>query len=127
MGLIVRDLLAKAKVPNQLLAYHTFRDAARYLVGLEHSTGEHPHALPCLMFIDVNMPDTLGIEVLRWIRQQEYLRGMRLVMLSVSNREQDREVSREAGADHYVVKYPSATALDQLVKWSTSEIEAQPP
>ncbi len=68
--------------------------------------------LPSLILLDLNMPQLNGKEVLRWIRSQSRLSGVRVVMFSTSSRPADEQECRRLGADDYVVKPGS---YDQLV------------
>ncbi len=42
------------------------------------------HTIPDVVVLDVNMPSMNGIETLKWIRSDERLKSLRVVMLSTS-------------------------------------------
>ncbi len=68
---------------------------------------------PDLVVLDVAMPRMDGLEALPLIR--EAVPGVRVIMLSGFNEGTMAENARAAGADHYVVKGESLTALIGLI------------
>lgn len=61
-------------------------------------------APPDLILLDLLMPRMTGIEVLRTLRTQEPTRGIPVMILSNSSREQDAEEIRTLGVCDYLVK-----------------------
>lgn len=61
-------------------------------------------APPDLILLDLLMPKLTGIEVLRTLRAQEPTRGIPVLILSNSSREQDAEEIRTLGVCDYLVK-----------------------
>jgi len=60
--------------------------------------------LPHLILLDLNLPKINGLELLGFIRQHPRLSQVPTVVLTTSNRTQDREQSRALGAVEYLVK-----------------------
>lgn len=90
-------------------------EALDYLAGrspFDRDENEPPHAV----LLDLKMPKIDGHEVLREIRADPKLRELRVVVLTSSDRERDRELSRSLGSDHYLVKPPSISALIEQLK-----------
>jgi CheY-like chemotaxis protein len=56
------------------------------------------------MLLDVQMPRKDGFAVLQWIRNQEDLRGLPVVMFSSSGDAQDVRRAYDLGATSYIVK-----------------------
>jgi CheY-like chemotaxis protein len=71
--------------------------------------------LPCVMFLDVNMPGLSGFDVLIWARQQPALAAMKIFMLSGANEKWDAQIAAKLGADEYLLKFPEADALTALM------------
>jgi two-component system, OmpR family, phosphate regulon response regulator PhoB len=67
--------------------------------------------LPDLVLLDFMLPDLMGTDVCRMLKQDERTRATRIIMLSARGAEQDRIRGFEAGADDYVVKPFSAREL----------------
>jgi len=63
------------------------------------------------VLLDLKMPKVDGHEVLRQIRAEPSLRGLRVVVLTSSDQDRDRELSRSLGTDGYVVKPASIASL----------------
>jgi CheY-like chemotaxis protein len=61
-------------------------------------------APPDLILLDLLMPKLTGIEVLRTLRAQETTRGIPVMILSNSSREQDAEEIRTLDICDYLVK-----------------------
>ena len=107
--------LKQAGVRNPLLHFRNGGDAFMYLKGC--CTGEEPaRQRPSLVFLDVNMPNLSGFDVLVWARQQPALKGMKIIMLSGATEPWDAKIAAKLGADDYVMKFPDPTALAALLK-----------
>jgi CheY-like chemotaxis protein len=63
---------------------------------------------PALVLLDMKMPRRSGLEVLRWIRQQDALRCLPVFIFSASALATDVEPAYALGANIYIVK-PSST------------------
>ncbi len=77
---------------------------------------------PKLVLLDIKMPIMDGFEVLRWIRSDEALRDVFVVMLSSSEQSVDLSAAHDAGADSYLVKYPATGVLGTLLGLSLSAV-----
>jgi CheY-like chemotaxis protein len=119
VGELLRELLIQAKVPNLLVAFQTVADLKKFLSEASAAAARSPARVPCLLFVDFNIPGSGGAEIVEWVRNQPNFRKMKVVVLSSSNAEIDREGATIAGADHYHVKYPSPENLASLVRWAT--------
>ena len=67
--------------------------------------------VPDYIFIDLNMPRMDGIHCLREIRKLPALKNSIVTMYSTSSEQQMMEMSKELGANDYIVKPPSLTVL----------------
>lgn len=90
----------------------TFSDGHDAMAFLRH-TADHDgrSSLPELVFLDINMPGATGFSVLCWVREQEALRNIRVVILSGTSDPGDVALATALTADAYITKHPS---LDQL-------------
>lgn len=88
-------------------------EAMRYING-EGSYGErHQFPLPTLVLLDLKMPQTSGFEVLRWIREQDHLAHVVVVVMSGSKNDADIEKAYALGTNRYLVK---PTKFEELVR-----------
>ena len=70
---------------------------------------------PDLAIIDVLMPGMNGLEVTRAIRANKATKDLPVVIFSALVKPDDHEAGLEAGADHYVIKPFSVSALGAFV------------
>jgi CheY-like chemotaxis protein len=71
---------------------------------------------PDVVFLDLTLPRMDGIAVVRELRADPRLRETLIVVLTGSGREQDRELVRDAGADHYLVKPADPAFIESLLR-----------
>ena len=57
---------------------------------------------PRLLFLDIKMPKPTGLELLKWIRDEEL--PIEVVMVTASPRESDEEIARQYGVHKYLNK-----------------------
>ena len=71
--------------------------------------------LPCLILLDLKLPLVMGLEVLRWIRQQSHLASI-VIILSSSQEEADIAEAYGLGANAYLVKPTQSSKLGDMVR-----------
>jgi CheY-like chemotaxis protein len=59
---------------------------------------------PDFLFLDLGLPGLDGLAVARQLRLDPQLKSMRIVAMTGSGREDDRQAAREAGIDQYLLK-----------------------
>jgi CheY-like chemotaxis protein len=72
--------------------------------------------LPIACFIDVKMAGMSGLDVLRWIRAQQALREMPVIMLSSSEAPDHIDEAMLHGAQCYTAKFPGPEHLRQIIE-----------
>ncbi|HVU35809.1 MAG TPA: response regulator [Opitutaceae bacterium] len=70
---------------------------------------------PLAVFVDVKMAGMSGLDVLRWIRVQNDLRGVPVIMLSSSDAPPLLTEAMQFGAQCYAAKFPTAEQLREIV------------
>jgi CheY-like chemotaxis protein len=93
------------------------REAVRYLKGEGAYEDRHLYPVPSLMLLDLNMPQTSGFEVLRWVRQQPAFAKLAVVVMTGSKENADVQQAYQLGADSYLVK---PAKFSDLVKMTQS-------
>lgn len=111
---LLQTLLKKAGIAGAMLSFEDGRCAVDFLASQAGKSDP-----PAVMFLDINMPRMNGHEVLKWVRQQAWLKPMRIVVLSGSTLYADIKQAAELGADYYFEKYPAGETLRQLVAGDT--------
>lgn len=99
----------------------TFTHAASGLEAIERLS-LHPFEL---MVLDLNMPDINGIEVLEFVRSQDQLRALPVLVLTSRSDEASRERAMHAGASRYLSKpfepHTLVASAAELVGGETSD------
>lgn len=122
-ALIFSRQLKAAGVQNPVLHFRHGGDAFMYLK--QFCAGEKKiEQRPCLMFLDVNMPNLSGFDILAWARQQPELRGMKIIMLSGATEPWDAKIAEKLGADDYLMKFPGPQNLSELLASHLTPTEA---
>ena len=98
-------------------------DAVRHFARLCENQLFEPPA--CVVFCDIKMHRLNGFEVLRWLRAEPKLSGIRVVMLSGSNEEVDRERAAALGASEYLVKFPPEHRFAEIVEAANAAVSLE--
>jgi CheY-like chemotaxis protein len=72
--------------------------------------------MPSLLILDLKMPRMSGMDVLRWRRDQPFLRTLPAIVFSSSGNQQDIELAYLLGVCAFVTKPPTNEARTALVK-----------
>lgn len=72
--------------------------------------------IPDVVLLDLNMPRMTGSEALSAIRSDESLRGLPVVVLTTSRREEDVSDCYERGANSYISKPSTFTDLVEAMR-----------
>ena len=90
--------------------------AVAYLVQAAADGDQAPGSLPELVLLDLKLPRKSGLEVLAWLRAQDTLRRLPVVVLTSSREAPDVRRAYDLGANSYLVKPVGFEALRQLVE-----------
>ena len=74
-----------------------------------------------LVVTDVNMPDLSGLELIRFIKQNERLRHLPVLVISTDTTEQDRARALALGADDYLAKPFTPEQLRRTIEKVTGD------
>ena len=104
-----------AQLPYRVQVARTGREAIEHLLGEGKYAGDANHALPFLVLLDLKLPGTPGLEVLKTIRSHPKLAGVRVVVLTSSAEARDILRAHTLGALAFLVKPPSAPVLSGAI------------
>lgn len=96
--------LKKHKLANHLVHIKDGAEALDFLFGRGAYQGRDPKARPRVVLLDLKLPKVNGLEVLRTIKQDEYLSLLPVVIVTSSAEDPDMRIAYELGANSYVVK-----------------------
>lgn len=91
------------------------QEAINYLSGRGGYADRARFPLPALVFLDLKLPQIMGMEVLKWIREQPALDTMVVIMLTSSQQRSDIQKACELGANSYLVKPSNPAGLEPIV------------
>ena len=92
------------------------RQAINYLDGAGEYSDRRKFPLPCLVLLDLKLPHVMGLDVLRWIREQPDLRTVIVLVFTASKLPPDISKAYFFGANSYLVKPSKPDELIQMVR-----------
>jgi len=90
--LLIRRAFDKARLGNPLQVVGDGDAAVEYLSGTGRDVDRRQFPLPILILLDFKLPRRSGLEVLEWLRTQDALRRLPVVMLTSSGRAPGRRM-----------------------------------
>ena len=118
-ALLLSQRLVEKAAPGALVLTARGAGAAMAQLLKASNPGDATTVMPDVILLDVNMPDIDGFELLRWVRRNQSLAAVKVVMLSNSEADADIKRAAELGAHGYLIKYPNAACLAALLRQAT--------
>jgi CheY-like chemotaxis protein len=114
---LIERNIRRSGVNNKILPFTSGTEAVRYLFGSDGSGFDHKgEAL--LILLDLNLPDMSGIDILRRVKENKFLKSTPVVVLTTTDDAYEVKRCYELGCNVYVTKpvnYESfANAIRQL-------------
>ena len=113
--MLIRRALARLKIANPVQVIADGDRAVDYLSGHDDYADRMQFPLPALILLDLKLPRRSGLEVLEWLRRQEGLRRMPVVMLTSSRQSDDVNRAYDLGANSYLVKPVEFESLQEML------------
>jgi CheY-like chemotaxis protein len=108
--MLVRIAFKQAQIEQPLAVAADGSEGVDYVLGTGRFSDRVRHPFPCLVLLDLNLPQLSGFEVLARIRQEPRFNDLTVIIFSSSEQQSDLARARELGANDYVVK-PSRMEL----------------
>src|SRR6266487_3652096 len=99
---------------NPLQVAQDGQEAIDYLSGNGGYADRERFPLPCLTLLDLKLPRVMGLEVLKWMREQPGLKNLPVIILTSSRLGPDIERAYELKANAYLVKPSSPPELRKI-------------
>ena len=115
-ALMVQRALKKAHLMNPVQVVDDGDKAVAYLGGEGVYADREKYPLPVLLLLDLKLPRRSGLEVLDWLRQQEGLKRLPVVVLTSSKESSDVNRAYDLGANSSLVKPVDFDPLLEMVK-----------
>jgi CheY-like chemotaxis protein len=112
---LLQHAMTKAGVQNPIQVARDGQQAIDYLKGAGKFADRERFPIPCLVLLDLKLPHVMGLNVLKWIRQQPGA-PLVVVMLTASGEDADIETAYRLGANGFLVKPSQANRLVDMAK-----------
>jgi len=112
---LLQHAMTKAGMTNPVQVVTDGRQALEYLQGAGKFADRETFPFPCLMLLDLKLPFVMGLDVLKWVRDQTEM-VLTILMLTASGEEADIAAAYQLGADGFLVKPSEASKLQDMVK-----------
>jgi CheY-like chemotaxis protein len=114
---LIERNIRRSGVNNEIIPFTNGTDAVKHLFGSD-GTGINHEGRALLILLDLNLPDMTGIDILRQIKANQYLKTTPVVVLTTTDDSQEIKRCYELGCNVYITKpvnYESfANAIRQL-------------
>jgi len=112
---LLRYAMTKAGVANPIQVASDGRQAIEYLSGVGKFEDRERFPLPGLVLLDLKLPYVMGLDVLKWIREQPG-KGPVVVILTASAEAEDITSAYGLGANAFLTKPSEASKFWEMVK-----------
>jgi CheY-like chemotaxis protein len=114
---LIERNIRRSGVNNEIVPFTNGTAAMSYLFG-QDGTGQTRKGNALLILLDLNLPDMSGIDILRQIKENKFLKAAPVVVLTTTDDSQEIKRCYELGCNVYITKpvnYESfANAIRQL-------------
>src|SRR5690242_3058068 len=112
--LIVEDNELNMKLFNDLLEAHGYA-TLKTGHGIEAMELARAHK-PDLILMDIQLPEVSGLEVTRWLKQDDELRSIPVIAVTAFAMKGDEERIRDGGCEAYIAKPISVASFMSTVE-----------
>lgn len=112
--LIVEDNELNMKLFHDLLEAHGY-DTLQTRTGIEALELARTHR-PDLILMDIQLPEVSGLEVTKWIKEDEDLRAIPVIAVTAFAMKGDEERIRQGGCEAYISKPISVAKFLETVR-----------
>jgi len=112
---LLKHAMKKVGVTNPTQIASDGQLAIDYLSGAGKFADREQFPLPGLVLLDLKLPYVMGLDVLRWIREQPNAAPV-VIILTASAEEEDIATAYRLGANAFLTKPSEAGKLQEIVK-----------
>lgn len=114
--LFVQRAFRQANLNNPIRIVKDGDQAVCYLNGDNEYINRDVYPLPALILLDLKLPRRSGLEVLEWIRKQQHLKRIPVVVLTSSRESLDVDRAYDLGVNSYLVKPVKFESLAKMIE-----------
>lgn len=112
--LLTREALDHSEKIRQIDVVKNGSEAIQFL---QHALQMNHKSIPDIIFLDINLPKMNGQEVLQFIKSNNQLKHIPVIMLTTSSSQKDIISSYQNGANSYITKPIDVTSyMDTIAK-----------
>lgn len=100
---LIEKNIRRAGVNNQIIPFTNGTEALSYLFG-EDGTGEVSAQRHLLILLDLNLPDTTGVQILEKVKANQHTKRTPVVVLTTTDDEREIQRCYDLGANVYITK-----------------------
>ena len=100
---LIERNIRRSGVNNEIVPFVNGTDAISYLFGSDGSGIDHK-GQALLILLDLNLPDTSGIDILKRVKDNKYLKATPVVVLTTTDDSQEIKRCYELGCNVYITK-----------------------
>ena len=100
---LIERNIRRSGVNNEIVPFSNGTAALKYLFGGDGSGLDHKDEA-LLILLDLNLPDMTGIEILRRVKENNYLKAVPVVVLTTTDDSQEIKRCYELGCNVYITK-----------------------
>lgn len=100
---LIEKNIRRAGVNNQIIPFTNGTDALNFLFG-EDGTGEVSAHRHLLILLDLNLPDTTGVQILEKVKANQHTKRTPVVVLTTTDDEREIQRCYDLGANVYITK-----------------------
>jgi CheY-like chemotaxis protein len=100
---LIERNIRRSGVNNEILPFTNGTDAVNYLFGSD-GTGVAHKSNALLILLDLNLPDMTGIDILRRVKENDYLKCVPVVVLTTTDDSHEIKRCYELGCSVYITK-----------------------
>lgn len=115
-SLLIQRAFKSNNVENSIIHLKDGQQALDYLLGEEIYSDREQFPIPGLILLDLNLPKVKGLKVLDKIKKTPILKRIPTIVLSASDQSSDINQAYDSGANGYITKPVTYSALNELVR-----------
>ena len=100
---LIERNIRRSGVNNEIMPFTSGTAALDYLFGKD-GTGLDHKGSALLILLDLNLPDTSGIDILKRVKENTYLKSTPVVVLTTTDDSQEIKRCYELGCNVYITK-----------------------
>jgi DNA-binding response OmpR family regulator len=100
---LIERNIRRSGVNNEIVPFTNGTDALDYLFGSD-GTGRDHGGSALLILLDLNLPDMIGIDILRRVKESKYLKCVPVVVLTTADDSHEIKRCYELGCNVYITK-----------------------